>query len=210
MPEPLNRITAIAAPLPMENVDTDMIWPAMPGAPLARGVQAGQAFHRLRFTPEGAERGDFVLNQQPWRDAQILIVGDNFGCGSSREMAVWALSEWGLRCIIAPRFGDIFYNNCLYNGLLPVRLPRGEVDRLIALATAPATAVMTVDLEACTVTAGNIITSFNIEERARHGLLNGLDAIGLTLAANDRIAAFGKNYMETRPWTGPVDAEALI
>ena len=209
MPEPLTRITAIAAALPLENVDTDMIWPASPGAPLIRGAQARQAFYRLRFTPDGAERADFVLNRQPWREARILIAGDNFGCGSSREMAVWALAEWGLRCIIAPRFGDIFYNNCIYSGLLPVRLPGTEVNRLMALAAAPETALITVDLEACTVTAGDIATHFEIEERARHGLLNGLDAIGLALAASDRITAFGKTYMEKRPWAGPVDAGAL-
>jgi 3-isopropylmalate/(R)-2-methylmalate dehydratase small subunit len=210
MPEPLTRLTAIAAALPLENVDTDMIWPALPGAPLTRGVQARQAFHRLRFTPDGAERADFVLNRQPWREARILVAGDNFGCGSSREMAVWALAEWGLRCVIAPRFGDIFHNNCLYNGLLPVCLPREEVDRLMTLAANPATAMMTVDLEACTVTAGNVITSFAIEERARHALLTGLDAIGLTLIAGDQIAAFGKRYLEARPWAGAVDAEALL
>lgn len=209
MPEPLIRITAVAASLPLENVDTDTIWPAMPGAPLTRGAQARQAFHRLRFTPDGAEREEFVLNRQPWREAQILIAGDNFGCGSSREMAVWALAEWGLRCVIAPRFGDIFYNNCIYNGLLPVRLPRDTVDRLMALAANPATATMTVDLEACTVTAGDFAASFAIADRARHGLLAGLDAIGLTLAASDRIAAFGKAYLETRSWAGGVDAGAL-
>ena len=200
MPEPLIRVTGIAAPLPLENVDTDMIWPAVRDSTLTRGGQARMAFNRLRFTPEGEERPEFILNREPWRDARILIAGDNFGCGSSRELAVWALYEWGLRCIIAPRFGDIFYNNCCLNGLLPVRLERDIVDRLMARAADPATATMTVDLEECTVTAGDEHHRFTIEPRARKGLLEGLDAIGLTLASMDQIRAFGERHLAAQPW----------
>ena len=200
MAEPLNIVSGIAAPLPLENVDTDMIWPAVPGTTLKRGNQAWIAFNRLRFTPEGQEHPDFILNREPWRHAKILIAGDNFGCGSSREMAVWALHEWGLRCIIAPRFGDIFYNNCCLNGLLPVRLDVPLVQRLMALASNPASAAMTVDLRRCVVAAGGEEHCFAIEPRARRGLMEGLDAIGLTLAAKDRIAAFGATYLAERPW----------
>lgn len=200
MPEPVTVISGIAAALPLENVDTDMIWPATRDATLRRGDQARIAFHRLRFASDGSEIADFVLNREPWRQAKILVAGDNFGCGSSREMAVWALHEWGLRCIIAPRFGDIFYNNCCLNGLLPVRLDRAAVDVLLERAARPETAELTVDLEQCLVQSGGDSWSFAIEPRARKGLLEGLDAIGLTLASLDRIRAFGAEYSATRPW----------
>jgi len=203
MAEPFTRLTAIAAPLPIDNVDTDMIWPATAGATMARGEQARQAFRRLRFSPEGAERPDFILNRDPWRQARILIGGDNFGCGSSRELAVWALQEWGIDCIIAPRFGDIFYGNCCINGILPVRLGREEVDQLLVLAATPDTAVMTVDLQDCTVSAGRLCFSFAIGPRARHGLLHGLDTIGLTLSGKDKIDAFARTYLQTYPWLEP-------
>lgn len=209
MPDPFIRVTGIAAPLPMENVDTDMIWPAIPGAPLVRGAQAKQAFHHLRFLPDGTERNDFVLNRRPWRKAKILVAGDNFGCGSSREMAVWALAEWGLRCIIAPRFGDIFFNNCILNGILPIRLSHADVDRLMALASAPETATMTIDLENCRIDATEYETEFAIEQRARECLLAGLDAIGMTLTASSRIKAFGKLYMADHPWAGSLDQQLL-
>jgi 3-isopropylmalate/(R)-2-methylmalate dehydratase small subunit len=203
MAEPFTRLTAIAAPLPIDNVDTDMIWPATGGARMARGEQARQAFRRLRFTPEGAERPDFILNQEPWREARILIAGDNFGCGSSRELAVWALQDWGIACIVAPRFGDIFYGNCCINGVLPVRLDRAVVNRLMGLAANPETATMTVDLVDCTLAAGSDFFSFAIEPRARHGLLHGLDAIGMTLSAADRIDAFARDYVGAYPWFQP-------
>jgi len=198
--EPFTTLTAIAAPLPIDNVDTDMIWPATAGAKMARGEQARQAFRRLRFTPQGEEKPDFILNRAPWRNAQILIGGDNFGCGSSRELAVWALQEWGIRCIVAPRFGDIFYGNCCINGILPVRLDQDQVDYLMKLAGSPDTALMTVDLQDCSVASGSLQFHFTIEPRARHGLLHGLDAVGMTLDATDRIDAFSSNYRTTYPW----------
>lgn len=200
MAEPFTRLTAIAAPLPMDNVDTDMIWPATPGARMERGQQARQAFRRLRFTPDGEEREDFILNRGPWRQAEILIAGDNFGCGSSRELAVWALQEWGIRAIIAPRFGDIFYGNCCLNGLLPVRLDRPAVDLLMQRAGQSNTAEMTIDLTDNSVVAGECRFDFSIEPRARHGFLRGLDAIGMTLAASDRIHAFAQSYLSAQPW----------
>lgn len=203
MAEPFKTLTAIAAPLPIDNVDTDMIWPATAGATMARGEQARQAFRRLRFTPEGEEQPDFILNREPWRNAQILIGGDNFGCGSSRELAVWALQEWGIRCIIAPRFGDIFYGNCCINGVLPIRLEQEHVNCLMELSGSPDTAVMTLDLQDCSVTCGSAQFHFNIEPRARHGLLHGLDAVGMTLDATDRIDAFSSHYLTNHPWLRP-------
>ncbi len=200
MSDPFTCLTAIAAPLPIDNVDTDMIWPATAGAQMARGMQARQAFRRLRFTPEGEERPEFILNRDPWRKAQILIAGDNFGCGSSRELAVWALQEWGIRCIIAPRFGDIFYGNCCINGILPIRLDRSLVSQLMQRAQTPATATITVDLDGCTIAAGTMQFEFSIEPRARQGLLEGLDAIGMTLSAASKIEAFGQAYWEAHPW----------
>jgi 3-isopropylmalate/(R)-2-methylmalate dehydratase small subunit len=201
--EPFISLTATAAPLPIDNVDTDMIWPATSGATMVRGEQARQAFRRLRFAPEGDERPEFILNREPWRNARILIGGDNFGCGSSRELAVWALQEWGIRCVIAPRFGDIFYGNCFINGILPVRLAPKEVDCLMDMAGTPDTAVMTIDLMNCSVTAGSERFWFLAEPRARHGLLHGLDSIGITLAATDRIDAFSQHYLATHPWLRP-------
>lgn len=208
MPEPVLTVTGLAAALPLENVDTDMIWPSISGSTLKRGDQARIAFHRLRFGPDGEELPDFVLNREPWRQARILVSGDNFGCGSSREMAVWALHEWGLRCIIAPRFGDIFYNNCCLNGLLPVRLDKDVIARLMHLASDPQTAMMTVDLERCIVSAGGTEYAFVIEERARRFLREGLDEIGMTLRYADTIMAFGKGYLAKHSWTG-VSAQGL-
>ena len=201
MPEPINRITGVAASLPIDNVDTDMIWPAIPGASLLKGHQARMAFHRLRYTPDGEEVPDFILNRDPWREAKFLISGDNFGCGSSREMAVWALHEKGLRCVVAPRFGDIFYNNCTLNGLLPVRLERSVVNRLMELASDPVTATMTVDLAARTLSADGQDFHFEIDDRAQRCLLEGLDEIALTLSASGQnIHRFGQAWQTQNPW----------
>jgi 3-isopropylmalate/(R)-2-methylmalate dehydratase small subunit len=209
MPEPVVIVNGLAAALPIENVDTDMIWPSTPGSTLKRGDQARIAFHRLRFDADGAELPEFVLNREPWRHARILVSGDNFGCGSSREMAVWALHEWGLRCVIAPRFGDIFYNNCCLNGLLPIRLDKDVVAHLMGLASDPVTATMTVDLTCCVVRAGGQDHPFAIEERARRCLLEGLDLIGMTLGYADTISAFGNSYFAKNSWTNG-SAKSLV
>jgi len=208
MPEPLRKLDAVAASLPIENVDTDMIWPGSTGGSIRKGEQAGHAFYHMRFAPDGSERAEFVLNQAPWRHAKILIGGDNFGCGSSRELAVWALHDWGLRCIIAPRFGDIFYSNCCLNGLLPIRLPREAVDRLAAFAADPETALMAVDLEACTVAAQGELFHFEMEARPREALLNGYDAITQTLSDIDDIRAFGRAYGKNFPWIADIDSRS--
>jgi 3-isopropylmalate/(R)-2-methylmalate dehydratase small subunit len=200
MAEPVRQITGVAAALRIENVDTDMIWPATPGASLMRGAQAGQVFRRLRFSSDGQENPDFVLNKQPWRQATILLAGDNFGCGSSREMAVWALYEWGIRCIIAPRFGDIFYGNCVINGLLPIQLPRATVESLMALADQPASPEFVVDLELQTILVVDHETRFEIDRRTREALLSGRDQIEITLESMKDISRFGSEYLRRFPW----------
>ena len=204
MPEPFRSLTAVAAPLPLVNVDTDMIWPAGKSVTLLKGAQAGNAFRRLRFLDDtDQENPEFILNRKPWRGARILVAGDNFGCGSSRELAVWTLYEWGLRCVIAPSFGDIFYANACLNGLLPVRLSIPQTDQLLARVADPATAEATVDLETRTVRAGPLEFSFEMDERRRQGLLQGLDEIGMTLQRQAVIADFARRYAQQAPWTTP-------
>src|SRR3954463_11786469 len=164
MNKAFRSLTAVAAPLDRDNVDTDLIWPARPGVSLRRGEQASNAFARLRFDEEGAERPDFILNRLPWRDAQILVSGPNFGCGSSRELAVWALHEWGIRCVIAPSFGDIFEANACLNGLLPIRLSEQEVRMLIGIVSDPKRALLTVDLETQRVSGDGFAAAFAIDD----------------------------------------------
>jgi len=151
----------------------------------------------VRYRPDGSEDPDFVLNRAPWREAKILVAGENFGCGSSREMAVWALAGTGLRCVIAPSFGEIFYGNCFQNGLLAVRLPADTVAHLAALAQNPGTATFSVDLEHQTI---NGAIPFEVEPLRRRMLLEGLDEIGLTLAREAQIAAFQAADRKRRPW----------
>lgn len=201
MNSPLRILTGVAAAMPMENIDTDVIWPVTTRISMLRGKQADNAFARLRFDEAWDERPAFVLNQEPWRDARILIAGRNFGCGSSREMAVWALHEWGLRVIIAPSFGDIFFNNACLNGLLPVRLPHDIVRRLMNRAADPARCKMTVDLEAFIVTAGDIVAPFELDAHRRHLLLDGLDEVSFTLKQRDRLTDFAADYAQRYPWS---------
>jgi 3-isopropylmalate/(R)-2-methylmalate dehydratase small subunit len=193
-------ISGVAAPLMRANVDTDTIIriERMTGAtPQQMGPWA---FEALRFRPDGSEDPSFVLNQAPFRDAPILLAGDNFGCGSSREGAVWALKYSGIRCVIAPSFGDIFSNNCFQNGLLPVVLPGGQVELLAAQSTGGA-APMIVDLERQVVTAPHgKEMPFRIEALRREALLLGLDDIQQTLLHEDAIAAFRTRDQAARPW----------
>jgi 3-isopropylmalate/(R)-2-methylmalate dehydratase small subunit len=199
--QPFTTLTAIAAPLPLANVDTDKIIPARFLKTVRRTGLGAHLFDTLRFTPDGAERPDFVLNQSPYRAAQILIAHENFGCGSSREHAPWALLDFGIRCVIAPGFADIFYNNCFKNGVLPVRLPRPACDALIAEATATPHAPITVDLTTCLVTAATGATHpFTVDETRRKMLLEGLDEIGQTLAFTQAITAFEQNRAAQLPW----------
>jgi 3-isopropylmalate/(R)-2-methylmalate dehydratase small subunit len=193
-------LTGVAAPLDMVNVDTDMIIPKQYLKTIKRTGLRDGLFDEMRRDENGRSK-DFVLDRPPYRNAKILVTGDNFGCGSSREHAPWALLDFGIRCIIAPNFADIFYNNCFKNGILPIKLPRELVDRLMGDAAKGANATMTVDLEKQEITRPDGATiSFDIDPFRKHCLLNGLDDIGLTLRKADRIEAFEEKSRLSRPW----------
>ena len=193
-------LTGVAAPLNMVNVDTDMIIPKQYLKTIKRTGLADGLFYELRHDENGA-RKDFVLDQASYRNAKILVTGDNFGCGSSREHAPWALMDFGIRCVIAANFADIFYNNCFKNGMLPIKLPQDVVDQLMEDAGKGANATMTIDLEAQEITRpdGEKI-SFEIDAFRKHCLLNGLDDIGLTLQKVDRIDDYERKNRGARPW----------
>jgi 3-isopropylmalate/(R)-2-methylmalate dehydratase small subunit len=194
-------LTGIAAPLPMINVDTDMIIPKQFLKTIQRSGLGKNLFDEMRYTPDGKEVPEFVLNRAPYRKATILIAGENFGCGSSREHAPWAILDFGIRCVIAPSFADIFFNNCFKNGILPIRLPVATVNGLLAQADNGANATFTVDLEQQTITAPDgSVTPFEVDPFRRHCLLNGLDDIGLTLQKADAIAAFEARQKAEQPW----------
>ena len=185
----------------MVNVDTDMIIPKQFLKTIKRTGLGSALFYEMRFREDGSENPDFVLNKPAYRNAKILIGGENFGCGSSREHAPWALQDFGIRCVIAPSFADIFYNNSFKNGILLIRLPQEEIDKLLDDASRGANATITVDLESQTITGpdGGTIT-FDIDPFRKHCLLNGLDDIGLTLEQADKIEAFESRTGEDRPW----------
>ena len=194
-------LTGIAAPMPLLNIDTDMIIPKQFLKTIARTGLGKNLFDEMRYTPDGAEIPDFVLNQPAWRNAEIIIAGDNFGCGSSREHAPWALLDFGIRCVIATSFADIFYSNCFKNGILPVVMPKEAVDQLMADARRGANARMSVDLPAQTVTTSDgQVFGFEIDPFRKHCLLNGLDDIGLTLEKSSAIDIFEKNNATLHPW----------
>ncbi len=194
-------LTGVAAPLPMINVDTDMIIPKQFLKTIKRTGLGKNLFDEMRYTPDGQEIPGFVLNQAAWRKASILVAGANFGCGSSREHAPWAIADFGIRCVIAPSFADIFYNNCFKNGILPIKLPQDQVDKLMDDANRGANAVVTIDLETQTITGpdGGCI-AFEVDPFRKHCLLNGLDDIGLTLQRESRIAEFENARKTTTPW----------
>ncbi len=194
-------LTGIAAPLALRNIDTDMIIPKQFLKTIKRTGLGKSLFYEMRFDQEGKELPDFVLNKPAYREAKILVTGENFGCGSSREHAPWALLDFGIRCIVAPDFADIFYNNCFQNGILPVRLPQSDVDKLMDDAERGANATITVDLEAQEIRGpdGGVI-KFEIDPFRKHCLLNGLDNIGLTLNKEDAISSFEEKAQAARPW----------
>ena len=201
--EPFRTLTGVAAPLRMINVDTDRIIPKQFLKTIRRTGLGAHLFNDLRYTPDGAEVADFVLNREPWRRARILIAGDNFGCGSSREHAPWALLDFGIRCVIAPSFADIFYNNCFKNGILPVSLPEAAAASLLEQAEAGDNARVTVDLENETVTAPDgARIAFEIDPFRRRCLLEGLDDIGLTLRKAAAIDAFEAERRARQHWLG--------
>ena len=199
--EKFTRLTGIAAPMDAINVDTDQIIPKLHLRTIKRTGLGKVLFDELRFHPDGTEKPEFILNRPPWREAEILVAGDNFGCGSSREHAPWALLDFGIRCIVSTSFADIFYNNCFKNGILPVTVPRDALDALMADASDRENPVLTVDLEAQEITRPNgAVIGFTIDEFRRDCLLNGLDDIGLTMQKVDRIDAFEVRQREQQPW----------
>ncbi len=199
--EKFTKLTGVAAPLPRINVDTDMIIPKQFLKTIERSGLGKNLFDEMRYDREGNEIEDFVLNKPAYREARILVTGENFGCGSSREHAPWALLDFGIRCVIAPSFADIFYNNCFKNGILPIVLPQEQVDLLMDDAERGSNAVVTVDLENMTISGpdgGQI--GFELDPFRRHCLLNGLDDIGLTMEKVASIDAFEAEYANRAPW----------
>ncbi len=199
--QPFTELTAIAAPLPLANVDTDKIIPARFLKTIKRSGLGKSLFAGLRYDDQGAERADFVLNQEPFRGAEVLIAHENFGCGSSREHAPWALLDFGIRCVIAPSFADIFHGNCFKNGILPVVLPRAVCDQLMEDARLGANARITVDLGRQVVVRPNgEEIPFVIDPFRRHMLLNGLDEIGQTMQRTAAIDTYETARMSAKPW----------
>ena len=194
-------LTGVAAPLPIINIDTDMIIPKDYLKTIKRTGLAEGLFAEMRLNEDGSENPDFVLNKPAYREATILVAGDNFGCGSSREHAPWALLDRGIRCVISTSFADIFYNNCFKNGILPVAVTEDELEKLLDDASRGSNAVLTIDLESQTITGpdgGSI--SFEIDPFKKHCLLNGLDDIGLTLEKAASIDTYEGKLSEARPW----------
>ena len=199
--QPFTTLTGVAAPLPLANVDTDKIIPARFLKTIKRTGLGKHLFDGLRYDTDGQERPDFVLNQGQYRDARILIAHENFGCGSSREHAPWALLDFGIRCVIAPGFADIFFNNCFKNGILPVALPREVCDRLMEDARLGGNARLTVDLARQVVVRPNgDEIQFEVDPFRKHLLLNGLDDIGQTLQRADAIEAFESRRRAEAAW----------
>ncbi len=199
--EKFEKLTGIAAPMPLINVDTDMIIPKQFLKTIKRSGLGKNLFDEMRFDDDGNEIPDFVLNKPQYRNSEILIAGDNFGCGSSREHAPWAIKDFGIRCVIAPGFADIFFNNCFKNGILPIVLPQDVVDVLMKDAEKGENARMTIDLEAQTVTTSDGETfGFEVDSFKKHCLLEGLDDIGLTMEKAASIDAFEAAASAQRPW----------
>ncbi|RLJ41413.1 3-isopropylmalate/(R)-2-methylmalate dehydratase small subunit [Litoreibacter meonggei] len=194
-------LTGIAAPMPLVNIDTDMIIPKQFLKTIKRSGLGANLFDEMRFDRQGNEIADFVLNKPQYREAEILVAGENFGCGSSREHAPWAIKDFGIRCVIAPSYADIFYNNCFKNGILPIVLPQEQVDVLMKDAEKGANARMSIDLEAQTVTTSDgEVFSFEVDSFKKHCLMNGLDDIGLTLEKVASVKAFEAKAGAERPW----------
>ena len=195
------KLSGVAAPLPMVNVDTDMIIPKQFLKTIKRTGLGSALFFEQRTKPDGSENPDFVLNKPAYKNAKILVTGANFGCGSSREHAPWALLDFGIRCVIATSFADIFYNNCFKNGILPIVLPQADVDKLMDDAERGSNAIISVDLETQEVRGpdGGCI-KFDIDPFRKHCLLNGLDDIALSLEKVSSIDAFEKKQSTSQPW----------
>jgi len=201
MTRKFTTVTGVAAPLMLNDVNTDLIIPIEHCVSTPRAQFGKVAFEAIRYRSDGTDNPDFILNQASYRGTPILMVGANFGCGSSREPAVWALDQMGIRTIIARSFGDIFYANCLRNGLLPIALPHAPYDTLAALASGEEPVTLTIDLERCTIVApGDTKIPFDIDTSRRQALLEGLDQLSQTLLSLTDIATFQKQDRLNRPW----------
>ena len=199
--EKFEKITGVAAPMPLVNIDTDMIIPKMFLKSIARTGFGKNLFDEMRFNRDGTEIEDFVLNKPQYRSAEILIAGDNFGCGSSREHAPWAIADFGIKCIISTSFADIFYNNSFKNGILPIVMPQEVMDVLMEDAEKGSNARMTIDLVAQVVTTSDGQEfPFEVDAHKKHCLIEGLDDIGLTMAKKTSIETYEASMQQERPW----------
>ena len=201
-PQPFTSVTGVAAPLPLANVDTDAIMPKQFLKGIDRGGLRDGFLFDLRFEAPGKPRTDFILNRAPWTDVRFLVVGPNFGCGSSREHAVWGMSQLGIRAVFSTSFGGIFWDNCVRNGVPAIVLPQADIDTLMRLAADPASSRLTVDLQAQLVTceADGTRVRFEFDPLRKDALVRGLDAVGATLDLADDIRAFERNYLAAHPW----------
>ena len=195
------KLTGVAAPMKIRNIDTDMIIPKQYLKTIKRTGLGSGLFSELRFNEDGSENPDFVLNKPAYRNAKIIVAEDNFGCGSSREHAPWALMDFGVRCVISTSFADIFFNNCFQNGVLPIRVSREDLDKLMEDAERGANATMTIDLEAQEIQGpdGGVV-KFDIDAFRKHCMLNGLDGVGITMQKDKSISSFEENLAQSRPW----------
>lgn len=199
--EKFEKLTAIAAPMPLINIDTDMIIPKQFLKTIKRSGLGVNAFHEMRYDLDGNENPDFVLNNEAYKGANILVAGDNFGCGSSREHAPWALLDFGIRCVISTSFADIFYNNCFKNGILPVVVSEAELQLLMKDAEKGSNARMIVDLENQQIeTSDGEVISFDVDQHRKHCLINGLDDIGLSMEKIASVDAFEAQMAQSAPW----------
>lgn len=199
--EKFTTLTGIAAPMPLINIDTDMIIPKLFLKTIKRSGLGVHLFDEMRYNQDGSEKEDFVLNKDPYRNAKIIIAGDNFGCGSSREHAPWAIADFGIRCVISTSFADIFHNNCFKNGILPIKLPKEDIDKLMDDASRGANATITIDLENQEIKGpdGGTI-KFDVDPFRKHCLIEGLDDVGLTLQREEQIKSFEEQRAASMPW----------
>lgn len=196
--EKFNSLTGVAAPLPLINTDTDMIIPKQFLKTIKRTGLGVNLFSEMRYEDDGSEKPDFILNQAAYRDTQVLVAGENFGCGSSREHAPWAINDFGIKCIIAPSFADIFYNNCFKNGILPITLEENKIKELSEYSKRKEE--IAIDLMEEKIIFGNNEIKFDIDPFKKKCLLEGLDDIALSLAKKDKIMTFEENLKNTKPW----------
>jgi len=203
--EKFNKLTGVAAPMNMINVDTDMIIPKNFLKTIKRSGLGTNLFDEMRYDRDGNENPEFILNKSAYRQAKIIVAGDNFGCGSSREHAPWALLDFGIRCVISTSFADIFYNNCFKNGILPIKVTKEQLDDLMDDAERGSNATLTIDLESQTIQGpdgGEV--KFEIDEFKKHLLLNGLDEVGLTLQKSNKVDSFEAQQNASQPWLAGV------